>query len=98
LAGGKCIEKLVLEMHRSGTPYSEAVREFQKAFIITVLRDLNWNQVRAAGKLSMHRNTLRRTLHELDVDIRALRVLRRRPPVSARLSAIGEKKARRGSL
>jgi Fis family transcriptional regulator, factor for inversion stimulation protein len=87
------LERLVLQMYRSGKPYSEAVREFQKAFIIAVLRDLNWNQIRAAGKLGIHRNTLRRTLQELGVDIKALRASRRRPPVSARLSAIEEKKA-----
>jgi Fis family transcriptional regulator, factor for inversion stimulation protein len=87
------LERLVLQMYRSGTSYPEAVREFQKAFIITVLRDLNGNQVRAAEKLGVHRNTLHRTLHELDVDIKALRVLRRRPPVSARLSVVGEKRA-----
>jgi DNA-binding NtrC family response regulator len=87
------LEKLVLQMYRSGTSYSAAVREFQKAFIITVLRDENGNRVRAAGKLGMHRNTLRRNLQELEVDIRALRVSRRRPPVSARLPVMREKKA-----
>jgi Fis family transcriptional regulator, factor for inversion stimulation protein len=66
------LEKLVLQMYRSGILYSEAVWEFQKAFVVTVLRDLNGNQVRAAGKLDMHRNTLRRTLDQLDVDIKAL--------------------------
>ena len=88
------LERLVLQMYRSGTAYFEAVREFQKAFIIAVLRDQNGNQVRAAGKLGMHRNTLRRNLRELDVDIEAVRPTRRRPPLSARLSAMGEKKAR----
>ena len=87
------LERLVLQMYRSGTPFAEALREFQKAFIITVLRDQNGNQVKAAGKLGMHRNTLRRNLQELDVDIKAVRVSRRRPPVSARLSAMGAKKA-----
>jgi Fis family transcriptional regulator, factor for inversion stimulation protein len=87
------LERLVLQMYRSGTSFAEALREFQKAFIITVLRDQNGNQVRAAGKLGMHRNTLRRNLQELDVDIKAVRVSRRRPPVSARLSAMGAKKA-----
>ena len=82
------LEKLVLQMYRSGTAYSEAVREFQKAFIVAVLRDLNGNQVRAAAKLGMHRNTLRRNLQELDLDIKSLRVSRRRPPMSARPSAI----------
>jgi Fis family transcriptional regulator, factor for inversion stimulation protein len=82
------LEKLVLQMYRSGTAYSEAVREFQKAFIIAVLRDLNGNQVRAAGKLGVHRNTLRRNLQELDIDLALLRVSRRRPPRSDRPSAI----------
>jgi hypothetical protein len=40
------LEKLVLQMYRTGTPYSQAVREFQKAFIIAVLEDLNGNQVK----------------------------------------------------
>jgi len=78
------LEKLVLQMYGSGTPYSEAVREFQKAFIVAVLRDQNGNQVRAAEKLRIHRNTLRRTLQQLDVNIKTLRLSRRRPPVSAR--------------
>ena len=87
------LESLVLQMHRSGIRYSEAVREFQKAFIITVLREQKGNQVRAARKLGMHRNTLRRNLQELDLNIDAVRVSRRRPPVSARTSAIAQKKA-----
>ena len=87
------LETVVMQMYRTGISYQAAVREFQKAFIIAVLRDLNGNQVRAAEKLGMHRNTLRRNLQELEVDIRALRVSRRRPPVSARLAAVGEKKA-----
>lgn len=86
-------EKLVLQMYRSGIRYSEAVREFQKVFIITVLREQKGNQVRAAQKLRMHRNTLRRTIRELEVDIELLRVTRRRPPLSAR-PFVGEKKAR----
>jgi DNA-binding NtrC family response regulator len=86
------LEKLVLQMYRSGTSYSEAVREFQKAFIIAALRDMNGNQVKGAEKLGMHRNTLRRNLQELEVDIRVLRVSRR-PPVSARLPALRGKKA-----
>jgi Fis family transcriptional regulator, factor for inversion stimulation protein len=86
------LDRLVQQMYRSGTPYSEAVREFQKAFIIVVLRDQNGNQVKAAGKLRIHRNTLRRTLQELNVNIKALRVLRRRPPMSARPFDTGQKK------
>ena len=87
------LERLVLQMYRSGTPYSYAVREFQKAFITAVLREMNGNQVRAARKLDMHRNTLRRNLQELKLDIKALRASRRRPPVSARPIAMRDKKA-----
>lgn len=41
----------------------------------------------------MHRNTLRRNLQELDVDIKLIRGSRRRWPMSARLSTMKEKKA-----
>ena len=54
------LEKLVLQMYRSGIRYSEAVREFQSIFILTVLREQRAKQVRAAQKFGMHRNTLRR--------------------------------------
>ena len=87
------LEKLVLQMYRSGTQYSEAVREFQRAFITAVLRDMNGNQVRAARQLGMHRNTLRRNLQELDLDVKSMRASRRRPPVSARPIAMRDKKA-----
>ena len=88
------LERLVLQMYRMGTPYPEALREFQRAFLIIVLRDLNGNQVKAAAKLGMHRNTVRRTLQELDVDIKSVRAWRRRPPLSTRFSATDEKKAK----
>ena len=85
-------DRLILQMYRSGIAYADAVREFQKTFIITVLREQNGNQVRAAGELEMHRNTLRRNIAQLDVDLEPMRVLRR-PPLGTRLSAAPEKKA-----
>src|SRR5207244_11680637 len=48
------LEKLVLQMYRSGIRYSESVREFQSVFILTVLREQRANQVRDARKLGMH--------------------------------------------
>ena len=86
------LEKLVLQMYRGGLRYSEAVRAFQRAFILTVLREQKGNQVKAAEKLAMHRNTLRRTLQDLDVDISILRATRRRPASSERRVA-GERKS-----
>jgi DNA-binding NtrC family response regulator len=84
------LEKLVLQMYKNGVRYSEAVREFQKAFLVTVLREHNANQVKAAKRLSMHRNTLRRHIAELEVDVETLRSSRRRPPLSERI--VREKK------
>jgi transcriptional regulator with GAF, ATPase, and Fis domain len=81
------LEKLVLHMYRSGIRYSEAVREFQKVFILTVLREQKANQFKAAPRLGMHRNTLRRIIRKLELDIGILG-----PPVSAR--PVLEKKAK----
>ena len=78
------LEKLVLQMYRSGIGYSKAVREFQSVFILTVLREHKANQVKAAQKLGMHRNTLRRIIRNFELDIRPLRPSTRRPPLSER--------------
>jgi DNA-binding NtrC family response regulator len=67
-------------MHQGGILYVEAVREFRKAFIATVLRENNGNQSKAARELGMHRNTLRRTVSLLELDLHALRPGGRRPP------------------
>ena len=72
------LEQIVWQMYKSGLQYSAAVREFQKTFLATVLRELNANQVRAPKKRGIHRNTLRRQIHELELDIKTLRVVRRR--------------------
>jgi Fis family transcriptional regulator len=77
------LESLVLQMYKAGVRCSEAVREFQKAFILTVLKDQRGNQCKAAEKLGMHRNTLRRTIRDLEIDIGPTRATaRRRPPRS----------------
>jgi Fis family transcriptional regulator, factor for inversion stimulation protein len=72
------LDAVVLEMYRAGIPYADAVREFKRQFILTALRDSNWNESKAAPVLRMHRNTLRRTLRELDLDVRTLRKSERR--------------------
>jgi len=77
------LESVVLQMYRTGVRCSEAVREFQRAFIITVLKDQKGNQCKAAERLGIHRNTLRRTIRDLDIDVGPTRVTgRRRPPRS----------------
>ena len=87
------LERLVLQMYRSGLRYSEPVREFQRTFLATVLREANANQVRAAKRLGIHRNTLRRQIQELGLDVKSLRVARRRPPLSERV-LVAHKNAR----
>jgi DNA-binding protein Fis len=87
------LEQLALQMHRNGMGYSDAVREFQKAFLRIVLRAQNGNQVKAAKISDIHRNTLRRQVHDLELDVKALRVAHRRPPMSERIM-VAQKKAR----
>ncbi len=88
------LEALVMQMYKSGIFYSEAVREFKKLFIITVLEENNGNQCKAARQLGMHRNTLSRTIAELKVDVRALRGGVRRPPRAERATTLEKKIAR----
>ena len=88
------LETLVHQMYNSGILYSEAVREFKKRFLLTVLQENQGNQCRAARQLGMHRNTLSRTISELKLDIRAVRSGARRPPRSARPVALEKKAAR----
>ena len=76
------LEALIMQMYKSGNTYSEAVCEFKKRFILTVLQDCKGNQCKAARQLGMHRNTLSRTIAELKLDAKGLRAGTRRPPRS----------------
>ena len=76
------LEALILQMYKSNILYDEGVREFKKRFILTVLQENKGNQCRAARELGMHRNTLSRTVADLRIDAKALRVGARRPPQS----------------
>ena len=88
------LEALVLQMYRSNILYSEAVREFKRRFISTVLQENKGNQCRAAKQLGMHRNTLSRTVDELKIDVRQYRDGGKRPPRGARPAAYEKKIAR----
>ena len=74
------LEELVMQMYRGGITYSEAVREFKKAFLVAVLKEHKGNQCKAAVDLKIHRNSLARTISDLQLDVRALRPGSRRPP------------------
>ena len=95
------LEVLVTEMNSSGILYSEAVREFKKVFIANVLEQNKGNQCKAAKQLGMHRNTLSRTLAELELDVRTSRRTNhdalkdgRRPPRSAQPASLDKKASR----
>ena len=88
------LEALILQMHKSGILYAEAVREFKKRFILTVLQENKGNQCKTARQLGMHRNTLSRTIAELELDVKVLRHGTRRPPRSARPLSFDKRAAR----
>jgi Fis family transcriptional regulator, factor for inversion stimulation protein len=78
------LDSLVAKMHLSGITYDEAVREFKKRFLMEVLAHHRGNQCKAAKELGMHRNTLSRTIAELDIDPAQIRNGLKRPPRSER--------------
>jgi len=71
-------------MHDGGITYDEAVREFKKRFLIEVLAHHRGNQCKAAKELGMHRNTLSRTIAELQIDPAQIRRGLKRPSRSER--------------
>ena len=78
------LDSLVIQMHSAGVPYADAVRQFKRRYIFEVLAHHKGNQCKAAEELGMHRNTLSRTLAELDMDTSQIRNGMRRPPASER--------------
>ena len=86
------LENLIFEMYRTGMQFKEALREFQRGFILTVLKDQKGNQCRAADRLGMHRNTLRRSIRLLQIDLTPMRdTTRRLPPRGAKAAWIKER-------
>lgn len=78
------LDSLVSQMHAGGITYAEAVREFKKRFILEVLAQNRGNQCKAAKALGMHRNTLSRTIAELEINPTEIRMGLKRPPRSER--------------
>jgi Fis family transcriptional regulator, factor for inversion stimulation protein len=78
------LDNLVTQMHDGGITYEEAVREFKKRYLIEVLAHHRGNQCKAAKELGMHRNTLSRTIAELDIDPAQIRRGLKRPSRSER--------------
>ncbi len=78
------LESLVTQMHSSGIPYEEAVREFKRQYLREVLVAHRGNQCRAAEELRMHRNTLSRAMAELGLELAEVRTGLKRPVRSER--------------
>ncbi len=78
------LDILVTQMHSARIPYADAVRQFKKRYILEVLAHHKGNQCKAATELGMHRNTLSRTLAELDMDSALIRKGMRRPVMNVR--------------
>ncbi|HEV2647506.1 MAG TPA: helix-turn-helix domain-containing protein [Acidobacteriaceae bacterium] len=78
------LDALVTQMHGAGMSYADGVRQFKRRFILEVLARHKGNQCKAATELGMHRNTLSRTLAELDLNTAQIRRGMRRPVMSER--------------
>ncbi len=78
------LDALVTQMHSAGVSYTDSVKQFKRRYILEVLAQHKGNQCKAAEELGMHRNTLSRTLAELDLDTAQIRAGLRRPPMSER--------------
>ena len=78
------LEALVAQMHADGMSYEDAVREFKRRYLLQVLVSHNGNQCKSAEELGMHRNTLSRTLSELQLDSAEVRAGLKRPSRSDR--------------
>lgn len=83
------LDSLVTQMHSTGIRYDEAVRQFKRQYLLEVLRAHRGNQCKAAEELGMHRNTLSRTMAELELEVAEVRAGLKRPVRSERLLASG---------
>jgi Fis family transcriptional regulator len=58
-----------ISAHQAGLGYNFLLMAAKRQFIIGALARNNWNQLRAAADLSIHRNTLSRTMAELKIAV-----------------------------
>jgi Fis family transcriptional regulator, factor for inversion stimulation protein len=92
------LDTLITQMQSAGISYTDAIRQFKKRYILEVLAHHKGNQCKAATELGMHRNTLSRTLAELEMDTAQIRKGMRRPVMSERplqdQRSMGEQRSR----
>ena len=68
----KLLEQLVTQMVEKGIQYDDALREFDKRFIVEVMDKSAGNLSKAADTLGVHRNTLSRKIKDLKIKTRSL--------------------------
>jgi DNA-binding NtrC family response regulator len=61
------LQRLVEEMVDKGVHFEDAVREFEKRFISTVLVRADGSLTKTADALGMHRNTLTRKMGDYKI-------------------------------
>ena len=61
-------DRLITQMVESGVFFQDAVSEFEKRYIRSVLESKGWNQLQAAKTLGIHRNTLGRKIDEYKIE------------------------------
>ena len=83
------LDNIITQMHSTGIRYEDAVRQFKRQYLLEVLRAHRGNQCKAAEELGMHRNTLSRTMAELDLEVAEVRAGLKRPVRSERLIPSG---------
>jgi DNA-binding NtrC family response regulator len=62
------LDNAVMQMQEGGVNYADAMRAFERLFIVRTLERNRGNQTKAAFEMGMHRNTLRRKIEELEID------------------------------
>ncbi len=67
------LEKVIDEMVSKGILWHEAGSQFEKLFIIRVLREHHGNVSRTAKAMNLHRNTLSAKVRRYSIDTRKFR-------------------------
>ena len=66
------LEKVVEEMVDKGVQFEDAIREFERRFIVRVLGSCEGSLTKTADTLGIHRNTLTRKMGEYKIRRRAV--------------------------
>lgn len=81
------LEALVAEMVDRGMRFEDAVAEFEKSFILSVLKRTNGNLSRAADELRIHRNTLSKRVEKYYQNHHMIAGRHRRPKATAEINS-----------